>query len=613
MQSLIGTITVLHSLKNLLSNNQIVLLNLRNISMPFPLISFDVPVELTQTQYYLKAAVELLGKEAFQGPGRNYNGFPEILFSAANLGEYLKKSENASIMLFHQISKHPEKEYTYRNFNSAMTFGSFVVSNLLIPSVLNRYQDNQNFNKILAYHLLKSASNAYNAAALHYQENTTEKNLQECHQLLTFVYSLLNACEFICSDAIEQDPYLQKTHHILLENFIVAKQEIQVKDFLLDPADLHFLIEKKNALAESMFRTIKARVIATPELKWAQKLTPSALAELLHIIQEIQADNLPRQQIALYLSHSAGHAITLDISKNSNSQELEIIALESTRSWQFAAALQKITDTLTKFEIKHKILACQTDLQKDGMSCTAYVLSFLALLAKTSFQALSQNTALFHAQPSFFISPQFSTQPMPVIPNTQWFDVIALGKKAVMMGQSFKKMRSDLQKLFPNLEHKKIEVMITDLKRHYNIDGKEIGSYIDYKRREYKAIASGQPFKHISWDTIAAKLTGPSKIPPTQEVALRRLAAGFGTVQELEYLISSMEGLSISCQDSGEKGYTPLHHAVKNAKEKRAFLLLSAGADPDMVDKTPEHKTARQYAAELERSTPSYIKLKLAQ
>lgn len=64
-----------------------------------------------------------------------------------------------------------------------------------------------------------------------------------------------------------------------------------------------------------MFRTIKARVIATPELKWAQKLTPSALAELLHIIQEIQADNLPRQQIALYLSHSAGHAITLDISK----------------------------------------------------------------------------------------------------------------------------------------------------------------------------------------------------------------------------------------------------------------------------------------------------------
>ncbi|MGE4349692.1 MAG: hypothetical protein AB7D28_07995 [Candidatus Berkiella sp.] len=582
--------------------------------MPFPIISFDATVELSQTQYYLKAAIELLGAEAFEGPGRDYNGFPEILFRAANLGEYLNKSETASIMLFHQIARHPEREYTYRNFNSAMTFGSFVASNLLIPTVLNRYQGNPNFNKILAYHLLKSATNAYNAAALHYQDNATEQSIQECHQLLIYAYSLLNACEFLCPDAIEQDPYLQKTHHTLLENFIAAKEELQAKGIVLEVNELNTLVEKRNTIEERMFRNTKARVIFTPELKWAQRLNPSALAELIHIIQEIQTGNLPRQQIALYLSHSVGHAITLDISKNNNSQKIEIIALESTCNWQFVDALQKITDALTKSEIKHNIIACQTGLQKDGMSCTAYVLCFLSLLAKTSFQELSQKTASFHTQPDFFISSQLGSQSMSTIPNVRWFDVTALGKKAVMMGQSFTKMRSDLQKLFPDLEHKKIEAMITDLKRHYNIDSKEISSYIDYKRREYKAIASGQPFKHISWDGIAAKLTGTSqKIPPTREVALRRLAAGFGTAQELEYLISSMEELSLSCQDSGEKGYTPLHHAVKNAKEKRAFLLLSSGADPDIADKTPEHKTARQYAEELETTQPSYIKTKLAQ
>lgn len=581
--------------------------------MPFPVIFFETAEELAQTQDYLKAALALMGAEPFQGPGRDYNGFPEILFRATNLGEYLKKSESASILLFKEISKHPDAQYVYSNFNSAMTFSSFITSNMLTSTMLSRYQDNPEFRKILAYYLLKSATNAYNATALYYKEDHSPDSIHRCHEVLCFVYSLLNVCEFLCPEAIEQDPYLEKTHRILLENFIEAKKELQPQDTMLEPEDLNFLIEQKNTIAKQMNRETLASVIYTPEIKWAQRLNPSALAELLQIIQELRTGSKSRQQVALYLSHAAGHAIVLDISMNPDKEKLEIIALESTNNWQFMDVLQKITDALTEAHIKHDIIACQTNLQKDGMSCTAYVLCFMSLLAKTSFHELSQKAELFRTQPECLVSSQLGLRSLPTIPHVRWLDVTAFGKKAVMMGQSFAQMRSDLQRLFPSLASKELEKMMSELKRRYDIDGKEICSYIDYKRRQFKAIALEQPFKYISWETIAKKLTGPSQIAPTQEVALRRLAAGFGPVQELEYMISSMQGLSLSCPDSGENGYTPLHHAVKNSKEKRTFLLLNAGADPDIADRTAEQKTARQYATELDGPQSSYIKTRLSQ
>ncbi|MCS5710785.1 hypothetical protein [Candidatus Berkiella aquae] len=348
-----------------------------------------------------------------------------------------------------------------------------------------------------------------------------------------------------------------------------------------DFKEMQFHIERKNNLSRQRQGKFHAELIFNQQTHTQRKIDQTVLQSLLKKIQSIHNALQPRTQFIVDIL-GQGHAMVLDVSKNVETQCLEIICAEPACLAYQAQFLENLLLELNKAQISTAVIAIQTNLLKDYNSCYTFSLALSGEISKLTFAELAKKDPV--AQPCFLRNRDQVV--LPPIEGVTWRDVTALGEKAVMMGQSFTEMKGNLLKLNSG-QTKKVDTLIADLKMLYALpptafaspDNQEQQySYIHARRHSLRQRASDDLYSDLNVEAVLAKM---KTTLPGQ--ALRRFASGFGSKRQMAFL---MEKYPVVLDEISETtGRTALHFAYANHKLSRAHLLEQAGASLAIEDK----------------------------
>lgn len=391
---------------------------------------------------------------------------------------------------------------------------------------------------------------------------------------------------------------LSGRHHVpysdqaLQSNFDQLKKtllrKLTIIDCLHNPnamgfKELQFHIDRKNLLAAQKQSGFHGELIFNQDTFSQHHIDMMVLAKLVAKIQAIKHQTQPRTQFIVDVLGN-GHAMLVDVGYNSTNQTVEILCVEPSCLGYQATFLEKLLVALTQADVTTRdVIAIQTNLLKDYNNCYTFSLALGSAISQVPFSRFQQQPLV--AQPQLLCGDKITS--LPATPEVTWRDVTALGKKIVMMGQSFTEMKINLRKLFPTMEEKIIDGYIRDLKASYSLNENVFAlpdqeshtlSYIHSRRHSLRQRASDNPYADLQAEFILAKMKATS---PGQ--ALRRLAAGFGPSRELMYLLS--EKPEVINEISETTGKSALHFAYENNKLGRAFHLQKAGADQEVLDK----------------------------
>tara|TARA_R110002110_G_scaffold166602_2_gene367296 strand:- start:51277 stop:52992 length:1716 start_codon:yes stop_codon:yes gene_type:complete len=566
--------------------------------MTFPLIPYSEH-ERIQNPKYTKIMQSLFATKSYSTPEKIPGGLPAIMFQARNLGEFIFKSQFAQDILINAA----QINLSYSAYSSCMNVNAVLIEYLLSKENIAEFKGNVEYEKAACYFLLMTALAAYNAAAKRFEGPGLNKQ-DDCHRLLSYAIGLVASSEHFFSDVFSSEETLKNLHDKILNNFLQAQKEISHEVGALIPEEMSWHFEEKAKRAKQMHMDFNGTVLFNPEASWSFLLDKSVLEQLVDLVHQVLQHKIPRQQVALYMNIASGHVIALDIAHNIEKNTLEIICVDSTTSRQQWDLLNQLSKILDEKEVLHSIIACQAGLQKDGVSCPVYTYYFCGFLAKLNFDKLEKSSHLV-PQPLFREPRAEQLTAHENLSSVQWLNVLALGPKVTMMGQSFTEMKVRLAKLYPSKSVSQIDFMIAEFNRKHNITLGQT-TFPDIKRELLLDRFNGNPFAHISWESLSAKLQGRSATKPSQETVVRRLAAGYGTTDELEFMLTKFQSLDINA--AGSDGSTALHWSMKKKRATKAFVLAEAGADPDVKDNTVNAQSAKQLCKDSELADHPYFK-----
>ncbi|MGE3319871.1 MAG: hypothetical protein AB7I18_11315 [Candidatus Berkiella sp.] len=344
--------------------------------------------------------------------------------------------------------------------------------------------------------------------------------------------------------------------------------------------ELQFHLNRKNALARKRNTAYYGEFIFNRDAFTQHQIDARVLSELLKKITDIKEGRQPRTQFIVDIL-GMGHAVVLDVGYNEAKDQIQMVNIEPACMAFQAEFLKQLIAKLTARGIKSQTVAIQGSLLKDHYSCYTFSFALSSVVSQISFDALLESPQM--EQPAFWQGLKMIT--LPEIEGVTWRDVTVLGKKAVMMGQSFSDMRANLLKLMPG-KSEQVDVQINDLKKSYGLTGAVPNlsqdetherSYIHHKRHSLRQKTKPDPFSDLTVPNLLARLG--AKAPG---VALRRLAAGFGSGRDLAFLLSKHPEMIE--QTSESTGQTALHYAYNNKKFSRAFKLEEAGVQKQVQD-----------------------------
>lgn len=526
-----------------------------------------------------------LGTKDWKKPGIAPNGINTDMLTGSNVGEVIKKISTGAEFLIHL----PIDKRVYSDFSSSMTYNSLLVQGLMTHS--SAIQQDKALQQSMCYFFMLTAHFAYNAAALLYLESP-EKNLDSALAALRFGLSYVSRAEDLFFAAMQADPALLQQHETIMGHYQKLMQMMQDKSNYLDAGQLQWLISVKNEKAKYKGSSFNGTVIHQDKSTWVYQLDPNVIQKVLSLVKGAHTGPFERQQVVVYTGMETGHALALDVSFNQETKSVQIICVDSVRTAAQWILLKALQDYCHEQKVPIKMLACQADLQKDGHSCSLYAYYLSAILARTSFAQLDTQTKWHGAMPDF-TTP--SSEPNMVkqqsLANVQWFDVCALGERAVLANQSFTQAKAQLKRLFPTEQSDTIEKRLRNFNHKHNASANE--KFIEVLRRRLVARFHQVPLSKDT-ESLSKKLSSGQQ-EASSGLMLRRLAAGFGTQDELEQLLGAVEELDINAPSPD--GTTALHWAFKNHHAGRAMLLLEAGANPTLKGGSPS-KTPKELCEE---------------
>jgi hypothetical protein len=377
---------------------------------------------------------------------------------------------------------------------------------------------------------------------------------------------------------------------LITEELTLLKQrllhKIHVLECLFHPnafgfKEIQFHLDRKNKLAQQRNSQYHGELIYNPKAVTQHQIDQHVLTALIEKIERIKNKQQPRTQFIVDII-GKGHAIVLDVSYDSLTNQIQMINIEPACLSFQAAFLEQLTTALKKRGLKPTTIAIQTGLLKDFNSCYTFSFALCSVVSQLSFATLLNEKEI--PQPGFLhISDRITTDK---VSGVSWRDVSVLGEKAVMMGQSFSEMRENLLKLFPE-KTKEVDGMISDMKKSYGM-GKTLPtcskaeaheeSYIHLKRQSLRQKTKEDPYADITLAGILERMN-----VKTPGMALRRLASGFGRSRDMKFLINSHP--EVINEKSEKTGRTALHFAYANNKLSRAYHLKKGGASQDILDK----------------------------
>lgn len=397
-----------------------------------------------------------------------------------------------------------------------------------------------------------------------------------------------------------QDPAFEELRQLFIQRYVDFQEQLKAHPAFIDVLPIQ--MRSEFSLKELTYHTIQMQARAknlgfafNPQIVQvpADNLyiaSPSAVKAL--IIKMLEACENKQQlgqraQILFYYNEPNGQVDVFDVRYNPLADRLEIINIHSGHSPAQHDLLRKLSDFFRESKLDFTLYACQADLGTLQQSPALYALRLSVLLAKTDFASL---TAYQTSMPTFEDSTIEKALTLKPLVDVNWFDLRALGPKAILLNSSFSKIRRLLPNSFAKYEaqYSLSEATSEDPDMGYTYAE-------DYRKRLAYDFALHNPFKGLSLDGIKKKLNTENN-----GQAVRRACAGFSTMREFRFLLDYFKrqpDQSPLHLPAAVKELTPLHWALKNNKASRAALLLTTAAwtPEELAEKNKEQQSAYDY------------------
>jgi hypothetical protein len=419
------------------------------------------------------------------------------------------------------------------------------------------------------------ANNTLHHLVQNNKNNFTTAYIEQEDAIAAIGTDTYNLADLYCEKGIDQDAHL-----VHLRKQLFACQKQWAPDNMSDE-ELEFHIQRKNAQAKEYKNTYNGFLISNRDGCHTTILDQVCLEKLSAQISLIAAGKRPRTQFIIRIYGCVGHGLVIDVAYNPNLKRLEIICVESAAVWHQWVILNEVTRRLTG---EYKILAIQSQLQKNLVGCLTFCIALSSELSKTNFSKLNQ---FDQVNPNELIFQDADTiRPYSPIQHVKWIPLTALGKKAITMGQSTSEMEKRLRSIFSRSE---AETIVKECALYYNFVQDKQKTYYDHRRHSLSLKFQQTPFADLSLEKLLNDIKNTPSEVVSIDVALRRLAAGKKPVRQFKYLLSVLEekgDLKLLNTRGGKEERTPLHWAIIFGKTKRAVLLLRKGAETTIPDKS---------------------------
>jgi hypothetical protein len=418
------------------------------------------------------------------------------------------------------------------------------------------------------------------------------------------------------------------------------------------PAELVELVKAKTKRAQRFGTTYQGVIIHHAQSELMNVIDPIAMKELVEqisVIYESKVNEHPTQFI-FYCNQNFGPIELLSVYFNPQSQEIELVSLSLGKSALQHSFLHYLNTSLCNKKVKFSVLACQADLLPEQSFTQLYAFAFSGILAKAVFEVIRGKYQC--SQPSFYSVVAGKIEEMPMIHNVQWFNVVALGDKAILMAPSYQRMQTLFEAVYGKLEAqrrikfymRKYDLVVSDqfidkfhhfyeyfFNKHQGHSFHEL-SIIEIESRllddefdESRDIEASKSllslFDHLS--SVKNDKKEPTEVsvekmdkiflghiftPKDRTVqldqeakTLRRAAAGYCPLQEFEFVLEKFSHMTIAqnpinLTDQNQLN-SSLHLALSRDLPKRALLLLECNADKKVKNKAG--KSPEEIYAEL--------------
>jgi len=471
---------------------------------------------------------------------------------------------------------------------NSMTYSTYLAQTL---DLHNPYAT-EHFKNVLSpfrgYFLLLAAINAYNLALDMHQENKQDKAIQLVVAALKWLEDLeLNHLTAMSEEILFALREKLVTKVSALQVAISIAQGSQV----ISAKDLQLMVDRKNHRAARFGLPYFGEVICAPTVANCYLPDPQALQLLYDNIQAMVSSNkTQRKQILFYYNLATGHVELLDVAFDATIQKLCLINVSSSHLVSQHYFLQQLEHQLQERNLRFGIIACQTDIQRDGVSCLLYAYALSGIVARSSFAKLLDEK-FATSPPTFFDVSHQEGHILGEIPNVRWCTLHALGHKTSLMSQSFTLMETSLRQFYTT---EKVKSLIADFKTKYGlVNSEELTSkrtYIDYLRNHFARCLHPEALAHqITMQGLKTKYKG--KAPDIDNGQMARRAVVYGTTDEFDVVLEHFSQLTLEDNPldapDKNKGLTPIWHALQRQTPGRALKLLAT--EKISIEKAREH------------------------
>lgn len=597
-----------------------------------------------------------------KGPGRSFNELIKELksntdislwYTPKRIGELLVTAKSAL-----KGSVIPQKGTVEDAFYMGLC-SRYVASTTIISYLLLTMRENgdelksinaRTYEQCCGYLLLLNAALSYNAAIIFSGMESQMQSLQ-IHLNKSFDWMAIFEELFLQSLG---DNFCFELRKLLIERMVNFKAALlsaqrslpEKSTKALLPDELIELVNAKTKRAERFGTTYQGVVIQNPQSQLMHVIDPIAMKALVEQISHIYESKVRHNptQFIFYCNQKFGSIELLSAYFNPQSNEIELVSLSLGKSALQHSFLHHLSINLCHKKVKFSIFACQADLLPEQSCIQLYALAFSGILAKTVFEPIQKK--YLHSQPSFYSVVAGKTEEMPTIDNTQWFNVIALGDKAILMAPSYQRMQTLFEEAYGKVEAqrrikfymRKYDLVVGDqfidkfhhfyeylFNKHHEHSFDELSimeiesrilddefdeskdveasktllSLFDRKASLKKAKKKPKEITIVKMDGMlhAHKLTLKDRRLELDQDAktLRRAAAGYCPLQEFEFVLEKFSQMTIAqnpinITDQNQQN-SSLHLALSRDLPKRALLLLEHNADIKVKNKagqTPE-------------------------
>ncbi|MBS0287419.1 MAG: hypothetical protein JSR17_08990 [Proteobacteria bacterium] len=402
------------------------------------------------------------------------------------------------------------------------------------------------------------------------------------------------------------------------------------KDPYLLPSELKALAGRKSKNAYNVGTPYSVLVIHRQNANMFFQIDLETFKLLKEKLEDIVNKKITKEQHFLfYVNHDLGPVELLSAKYNTHTKKLELVNISAGNRIAQYYFLLTLMMTLDPAEFRYELLACQANLLPSENCAQFYAYALSGILASKTFARLKEEKYRV-SQPRFYDAHEQKAEDKLAL-NVQWFDITALGDKAIILAPTYSAMFNLFRKISSSAEDAHIKCQ--DYMRKYQLVAGDIfeGNFRHYYEYAYHRArvhlgAQSEPLtcmqvraqlleEHYDAqkDALLAQemrekfeaLSLQEKKPAKPRVAsdfpngpfpmrpriveedgkvMRRAAAGFCPLHAFKFMLTQPEFLACIDAFDAKRQYTPLQAALMHGQPVRALLLLEHKASATITN-----------------------------